>query len=242
MSVDITLDNVSNLLNQFRSLTESLENSEVDAFQEGFSRLKESFWQKEQQAILEEKRNAPLFNVFMILGLSRYEVRTHSTMLAYLLDPSERHGQQFLFLEAFCNYCREIYPAFPGFVNNIQSGHWQVTREKDIQPYGKIDILLSCLNLNFICVIENKIDAPEQPYQIHRYGKWLVEQRKDFTAQALVYLTVDGGKATTALGFPCYPLSYQTDIANWLSRLISRIEAPNVREVVTQYCALVQNL
>jgi hypothetical protein len=41
------------------------------------------------------------FNVFNILGIGHYEVKTHSPMLGELLNPKGRHGQGAMFLRLF---------------------------------------------------------------------------------------------------------------------------------------------
>jgi len=53
---------------------------------------------KEEDAKMRGER----FNVFEILNLQKNETRTHSALIAYLLNPQADHGCGSLFLDLLC--------------------------------------------------------------------------------------------------------------------------------------------
>lgn len=98
------------------------------------------------------------FNILQILGVGDDEVR-HSSILAWLVDPSSRHGYGPILLGSLLEvasipYEKEwldkvkVYTEFPG--------HESI-----------IDILISCPP-NFILYLENKIWSGEGPDQLAR--------------------------------------------------------------------------
>ena len=176
------------------------------------------------------------FNIFKILRISRREVKTHSPVLAELLNPKGNHGQGAAFLELF--------------LKKFDSGGFDartttVKRECDIGPKtqttgGRIDILIEDDNGKRI-LIENKIDAADQENQMVRY--------RNFDLKApLFYLTLDGRSPCNLSGeeldfVKCQPISYEREILSWLKDC--RKEAaclPTVRETITQYIHLVEEL
>jgi hypothetical protein len=169
-------------------------------------------------------------------------VRTHSAMLAHLFKPGEMHGQQFLFLKSFLEYCRLKEPVFPLPSQEMENAHWDVFTEYITSSDGRLDIVIRSPDLGYIVLIENKVDAWEQPDQLKRYGRWLESQRRDYPEQGLIFLTLQGSSAYSAGDVSYLPLSYHDDIYTWLASNLDQIQAPNVRSVLTQYAALVRNL
>lgn len=219
----------------------SQEDTRYEEFVQTFERMKAAIVQIKEQAEHEGLIHAPSFNVFEVLNLSRYETRTHSAMLAHLLDPAQSHGQGYLFLKAFLEYCHKKDASFPLPWTDLDAGHWQVVTE-EVTNIGRLDIVLRSPDLNYLCVIENKVDAWEQPEQLKRYGGWLERQRQEYPDQVLIYLTPSGSQAYTAQDFPYLALSYHEDIAAWLSRSLEGIQAPGVRVIIQQYINLAHTL
>ncbi len=238
---DIVLSEIDHFLERYRAFTSGEVDGQVDALLAGFERLRDGFVRLQKEVLEEARTRAPAFNVFQLLGLSRYETRTHSAMLAHLLQPDGSHGQQHLFLEAFLARCRRRHQDFPRLLGETSSARWQVSTEL-VTPDGRLDIVLRCPELSYLCVIENKVDAYEQTDQLLRYGRWLKSQAQEYPSQALVFLTVHGNLAYTAQDTPHYPLSYHQDISAWLEETLAQIQAPNVLEVVRQYLELVRRL
>lgn len=235
------LNDITTFLDRYREFTSQEVDQQADELLNGFERLKVGFVRLHEEVLEEARTKAPAFNVFQLLGLSRYENRTHSAMIAHLLRSGDSHGQQHLFLDAFLTHCRQRYPDFPLPPGEVASAEWQVVTELSTS-HGRLDIVLRSPELNYLCVIENKVDAYEQTDQLLRYGRWLRSQEEEYISQALVYLTLYGNQAYTARGTPHFPLSYRQDITAWLEGTLDQIQAPNVREIVGQYLDLVRRL
>jgi PD-(D/E)XK nuclease superfamily len=201
------------------------------------------------------------FNIFRILKMERREVKTHSAFLAELLNPRGSHGQKDVFLKLFIeevfqdsneqnNIRSEITYADKfkksnyekvSFTESFAEYNIGLTSE-DMENGGQIDILINSEKHKII--IENKIDAIEQPKQLVRYYNYAPNE-------PLFYLTLDGKKPEEIVGdkitlnhgthFKC--ISYETHILNWLEKC--REKAVNhslLRESLTQYINLIKLL
>ncbi len=89
-----------------------------------------------------------------IIGQARVE-NTHSLMLAWLLNPTRRHGLGFGLVRRLLEHCSgEPVPAAPA-VRTVKFSEWRHGREADLVVRGE----------DFTLIIENKVDADEQPDQ-----------------------------------------------------------------------------
>ncbi|MCA9995627.1 MAG: PD-(D/E)XK nuclease family protein [Anaerolineales bacterium] len=229
------------LVDMRESASKDLKDPSV--FMAVFKRFQNEYQPLRDKQRAEEKCKAPSFNIFNILGVARREVGTHSRFLATLFDPKGVHGQQTLFLKAFLEYCQKHLSEFPWeTTNSLESSDWNIQTERRISQYGNLDIVIECPSLGFICVIENKVDAGEQPQQVARYRQWLDKQEKEYPFSALLYLTPTGSQSHTSGEYGYYPLSYNKDVAQWLGQTLAHIEAMHVRETVYQYQQLVKTL
>jgi len=178
------------------------------------------------------------FNLFQILGIGHYEVRTHSPILAELLNPQGRHGQGAVFLNLFLTKIRVGDVPF-------NASNTRVETERYIGPKtettgGQIDIVVED-GIRRRILIENKIYAGDQENQLLRYHNY--DQNAD-----LIYLTLLGGDASAysvgGLDRESYrTISYEKEIRDWL--MDCRKEAaclPSVREMLSQYIALIEEL
>ena len=174
------------------------------------------------------------FNIFNILGIDHYEVKTHSPILGELLNPEGRHGQGSLFLRLFLK-CLKI--------DNFDADSAEVRQEYPISPGadgpgGRIDILLRDGDRRAI-IIENKIHAGDGLNQLACY-------RAHFPDAELFYLTLDGRKPSEHSGgakasVKC--ISYATDILEWLGDCHrAAVRLPAVREIIHQYIRLIEEL
>jgi hypothetical protein len=177
------------------------------------------------------------FNVFKILGIGRYEVRTHSPMLGDLLKPQGSHGQGDIFLQRFVT--QMAIADFDTASASLELEYYigEVTEKSG----GRLDIVISDGNGNAI-YIENKIDAEDQPNQLQRY-------RQRNAGAHLFYLTLQGSlpagfpdeQSLKAINARC--ISYATDIRDWLADCQKEAASlPHVRETISQYLHLVQEL
>jgi hypothetical protein len=235
------MDEISQFVSDYKNrfIVEKLD--KVKEFRESFSRLKTEFAHIKKEAGIRAVSQAPDFNIFYLTGIARDEVRTHSAVLANLLNPNGSHGQGELFLHSFLNYCLNKYPDFPRPPEEVTPGRWSAITEMPTR-YGRLDVVIMNPAIGYLCLIENKVDAYEQPRQLQRYWNWMETRYREFPHQALVFLTIKGYEATTAWEFPYYRLSYKQDVPNWLESTVPEIQAPVVKTIVEQYIEVVIRL
>ena len=176
------------------------------------------------------------YNIFKILGIGHYEVRTHSPILGDLLNPKGTHCQGDAFLRLFVKRMG-IATFDTASAKLVLEHHIGAVSEKS---GGRIDIVISDKRGNAI-FIENKIYAADQDNQLQRY-------RERNPQAELYYLTLNGGlpsgfdeKRLKEVRATC--ISYATDIRDWL--IVCQQEAsslPHVRETISQYLYLVREL
>ncbi|MBC7553851.1 MAG: PD-(D/E)XK nuclease family protein [Taibaiella sp.] len=105
-----------------------------------------------------------------------------SDMLAFFLDPEEKHGQKRLFVDIFL---KELgLTEIVGFYTNVR-----VKREQPTDERRKIDIVLFFDN-RYAIGVENKIWAPDQNMQVSDYYDWLDKHYPN--RFSLIYLTPYG--------------------------------------------------
>jgi PD-(D/E)XK nuclease superfamily len=170
------------------------------------------------------------FNLFDILHVGHYEVRTHSPMLAELLSPRGSHGQGAVFLQHFLAMLN---------IHDFDAESARVAPEVSIGSLGRIDIVITDRYGRRV-QIENKIYAGLQEKQLERYHQY------DPKAN-LLYLTLNGDRpddGTDTTDVPNLQLvSYRSHIVPWLERCRKEVAtAPCVREAITQYIHLIQRL
>lgn len=204
-------------------------------------------YKKEQENKQAELDAGNLFNIFEILHLEHYETKTHSLILAELLNPQGRHGCKDRFLKVFLEKVLED----ENFLNTtnaivkIEKGIGQL--DTDYEQGGRIDILIHDKEKNAI-VIENKIYADDQPKQLYRYCRYA---QKTYSNYRVLYLTLDGkdpsensvnGKdITIEANFMC--ISYQNHIKRWLEECIKVVaEKSNVKNSLNQYLHIIKKL
>ncbi|HIE55642.1 MAG TPA: hypothetical protein EYP90_10745 [Chromatiaceae bacterium] len=234
-------DNVVNFFTRYRNFKNVYEGQRLNNFIAQFQPFTSSFQQLKEKVTEENKRNAPAFNIFSILGLAHYEVRTHSAFLAHLLNPAAEHGQRHLFLQSFLTFCSQQFSDFSQLTDSVENGRWQIITELHT-TYGNLDIVIRSPELSYLCVIENKIYAGEQQDQLQRYSDWMTTVSKEYTEQALMYLTLSGAAASTSGKATYFRLSYRDHITEWLRQTQQQISAPSVKAVVAQYIDLIPQL
>lgn len=118
-----------------------------------------------------------------IIGRARDE-NTHSRMLEWLLTPTARHGLGSALASRLVDHCTGESASGPVAVRKVVFSYWRNGREADLVVWGH----------NFTLIIENKVDAPEQPDQCDD----LYENFKDEIAPLFIFLTPDGSQPSTA--------------------------------------------
>jgi hypothetical protein len=183
------------------------------------------------------------FNVFNILGRGKLEVQTHTPFLAELLDPAGSHGQKNLFLKSFLTMLIKLPEKDAAHPN------WRVQAENE-----RIDLRVENYFLKKAIFIENKIQTGAHSGQLSRYFKmWIKGYCKG--NGAFIYLSPDRDKSPPADDGFCekvYPKdkvierlqiwSYQGEISRWLTKTLTKVKSPRVRETVRQYIDTIENL
>lgn len=198
--------------------------------------------QLEQRERLKRGEN---FNVFNVLGLSSEEVRLHSAFVAELLNPNGKHGMGQAFLVAFL---KEVNIPTE-FINpqkvNVPLVERSIGNKTDTDG-GRIDIVIE--DGNHAVIIENKIYASDQDNQLLRYFNYGIREFKEKGNFVLLYLTLDGHKASNYStggndNVEYFSISYKDDIINWLHECVKiACDKPYIRESIKQYIDLLKQL
>lgn len=179
------------------------------------------------------------FNIFNVLGIGHREVKTHSPILAELLNPDGCHGQGDKFLKLFVSGRHFNVTGFGTGKSTVEQNYYAgpVTENSG----GFIDILIKNNDSGATIVIENKIYALDGENQMKRY-------RGSFPKARLLYLTLDGRPPSNLSpgelnDIKCDRLSYAKHIVMWLEDCRKESAClPNVREIITQYIHLIEML
>lgn len=206
----------------------------------------------EQKQLAEKRVRGELFNIFEVLGLTSNEVRTHSSLIAELLNPQGSHGMGAiplsLFLEEINNSVRE----FDFDVENasVSIEHFIGHIDEHFEEGGRIDILVESSGKAIL--IENKIYADDQWKQLIRYNKY-AKQTYGNDNYVLLYLSLDrqsasdysSKTATTVLEArqEYWPITYKEEIRSWLEACVSRVsDKPHLCVILRQYLNLILTL
>ena len=198
--------------------------------------------QKERIQKEERQKRGEYFNIFSVLRLETKEVRLHSAFLAELLNPEGSHGLGKQFLELFLNMVVRKSKEEP-FDFETEKAKVYVEYNigvisEDKKSGGRIDILIEDdKDKGNAIIIENKINAGDQEYQLLRYNNFAKEHYQN---KVLLYLTKDGGKAseysTGKENFKYQCISYRNNILPWLECCEqAAVRHPLIRETIHQY-------
>ena len=191
---------------------------------------------EENELKLRKYEHGETFNVFEVLRLQRNEVRLHSSLIAALLAPNGPHGLKTKSLECFLR----VIDA-EGILDDLSTV--KAEREMYIGPIskkgddgGRMDIVLMDKHENAI-VIENKIDAKDQPKQLLRYDNYC---KKHFNNYRIYYLTKWGDDCSDescgGREIRHTNISYDKHILTWLEECIKLSEDIRpVNETIKQY-------
>ncbi len=184
---------------------------------------------RKHAATAREERRA--FNVFAMLRPEDDEVNLHSRFLFEVLNPRGTHGMGTTFLERFL----------------AQAGleDFDVTTATVQREYQNIDIFIAN-RVRQAVILENKINAEDQPQQLQRYYKAV--RKEGYKNVKVLYLTLYGNapSADSAGNLDeeiLTLLSYADDVRDWLAACIEvAAPYPTVRETLQQYQWLVEKL
>ncbi len=196
--------------------------------------------------ILEQSRkhtqiNAPHFNIFKVLGISHYEVTTHSALLRELLDPSGTHGQGNLFFKLFLEHLSTKghidSSDISSFTYDVYDDYTCITEQ--VISSGRVDIVIERRERgrDFCIYIENKIYAMDQDRQLERCRDELQQHEAPDHRKKLIYLTISGNdpENCTLEKSEIICLSYRKDIKTWLNRCYEQILSEKIKHTIDQY-------
>lgn len=154
------------------------------------------------------------FNIISILNMEYNERYTHSAIIAELLNPKGKHGQGNLFLELFIKHCEIKLEKFE--VNNVDVITEEYVGEL-LNTRTFIDITIKDNDSGSCILIENKINAGNQPNQLERY--------KMVSHESLIYLTLSGSEYEKKVtNFNYIRISYNKHIIKWLEECIKSVK------------------
>jgi len=226
------------LFERFRLLEAAWAGPRSAIFRSEFGRLCDQLSSVQAEAGVQERTAAPAFNIFYLLGVEGDEDKTHTPILADLLDPRGAHAQGFLFLREFLRCCSED-PTFEEPPEGYEKEVWIVDTQR-FTPFGIIDLVISAPSIGYRIAVENKVYASEQVDQIRRYARWLRGHDAAYPRQHLVFLTPDGRQARSASNVRYVRVSYRTGILRMLQAALPDVKADRVRAVVSQYIETIQ--
>ena len=182
------------------------------------------------------------FNIFSVMRMESDEVKTHSRIIAELLNPKGSHSQGSIFLKLFFAEIKELSRIEDFDFENAKvlvEEHIGLINE-DYTKGGYIDIVIKDNNNQI--VIENKIYAVDQFGQLLRY-------KNHYPKRKLLYLTLDckepsnESKGNLVLNTDFHCISYENNILDWLNKCHKEtIEQPMLREMIKQYINLIKKL
>ncbi len=184
---------------------------------------------REHAARAQEERRA--FNVFSMLRVEDEEVNLHSRFLFEVLNPRGTHGMGTAFLERF--------------LAQVGLADFDVTTATVQREYQSMDIFIANAARQAV-ILENKINASDQPGQLQRYYKAV--RKEGYKDVKVLYLTPygDAPSADSAGNLDEEILtlvSYADDVRDWLAVCIEvAVPYPTLRETLKQYQWLVEKL
>ncbi|MGQ7945081.1 PDDEXK-like family protein [Flavobacterium sp. WC2509] len=135
------------------------------------------------------------YNIFTVMNMERSEVNTHSSIIGDLLNPNGTHGQGRIFLDLFIEEIRNSFGSdieLDDFGPLVRDKICERTITKEINwenvSGGRIDLIIE--DYRSLLIIENKLDAIDQEYQLIRYNNYA--ETKNDKKNTLLYLTLDG--------------------------------------------------
>lgn len=197
----------------------------------------------------QEKENGEHFNLFSILDRETSEEKTHSALIAELLNPQGSHGQGNKFLTFFIDILSKKRENSAFWKNAIlptsnQINNIQIYKERNVGKYRHKECILDILLLNndWHIIIENKFNAKQGEEQLERYSGYLKEDSVRKTL--LIYLTKTGEKYRSkelSEGSDYFSITYKNDILIWLDKCKnSCLSTPILEQSLSQYINLIK--
>ena len=204
-------------------------------------------YKKSQQ--LQRIRGLNNFNIFTTLLDKTDEVRLHSRFIHFLLDPTADHYQGSLFLELFLRECK-----LSGYFETVENC-------KVYKEYSYIDLYVTDGEKHLI--IENKINADDQPLQLQKYIDTIKAENSDDSDFSdhlvVVYLSLDRDRPKpVSLGdfklvdsllvrreqkYKFLSITYKSEVTNWIAHSFKQVSnITNLSVGLNQYREVILKL
>lgn len=145
------------------------------------------------------------FNIFEAIGVVRQELR-HSDFLAFLLNPSQNHRLNDIFLKRLLKRvlleADEVTDLSGLRVSPVDIDIADLEDAEVRREWKNIDILVHSPSNRLVCAIENKIGSGEHSNQLQRYRETVSEEFGDCRA-ILIYLSPEGDPPTDNRWIAC---------------------------------------
>ncbi|TDQ15206.1 PD-(D/E)XK nuclease superfamily protein [Algoriphagus boseongensis] len=187
-----------------------------------------------------QKETGNAFSFTHALDIESDEVRLHTRLIGYLINPKAGHFQGDKFLKLFFKAV-DIKEDTDGFKIEIEKSIGKIDR--DNEEGGRIDLLISHEKKRIGFAIEVKIYAAEQEKQLKRYSKYLTYNFKSEESK-VYFLTLEGNESQYHQEFDKYEkISFREHIHKWIeSCRLASVDQPIIRETLTQYLANIKRL
>ena len=216
-----------------------------------FEKFKQFLEEKQKQDELNKRKGLNDYNILSVVSKNSNEL-LHSKMLGSFLDINGKHYQGSLFLDLFLKQI-DI------FDYDIDNSIIKLEKSGETQSDGRIDLYLTDGKKHI--VIENKIDATDQPKQLKRYVEIIYKENPDITPDDLyvIYLSKNRDKPENLEKY--YKLKdnylydedikkakyksihYNKEILNWLNECQKEIyNISNLNEAINTYKQVVEKI
>ncbi|HEY9802753.1 MAG TPA: PD-(D/E)XK nuclease family protein [Leptolyngbyaceae cyanobacterium] len=181
------------------------------------------------------------FNIFEAIGVVRQEIR-HSNFLAFLLNPSQNHKLEDVFLKRFLKrVLLEPYePEDPKYLK-ISTVDIDIADFSDVEirrEWKNIDIFIQSSSNKLVCAIENKVDSSEHSDQLKKYREILENEYKDYQI-ILIYLTPDGDEPSQK-DWRAYSYSKLLEIIDSICTSYKSTLGTDIYTLMTHYSTLLR--
>lgn len=176
------------------------------------------------------------FNLLSALHIERYETKTHSQIILFLLNSSHHQDEQNTFLLLFLQALK--------IPQIFWTEQWNVYREKAFDGgSSRIDFVIE--SQSFCAIIEMKIDAEDGDNQLARYASLGRKKQKQYR---IYYLTLDGHEPEeqSARGVDKDKLkciSFKKEIVSWLQNCIKTVKKDGYKySFLKQYLGAIKHI
>jgi len=191
-----------------------------------------------------------LLNDESFIYLSRYNIsinlfdiipqneRSHSAMLAWLLNPREGHNMGSFFIKSMLQslLSNKKSPLSLSIIEILNYENLIIETEVRITDESILDILIYDPYSQYLFVIENKYGASLTNNQLDRYSTWAFKQKKLHCHLKPILILIDGKDTIGEISNKWFKTNYQ-----WISRSIRSLLGRNIltadiEKILKDYC------